>query len=386
MLRPLERMRVLKRPVDTPSPFRRAISAARAAGGPYLDIPDNLAQTWQDSAGTIPATIGSTVGLLTDRSFGGELGGELVTNSEFDSTASWVPTGAGTTFNVVDGIGIFTVPEGLNAPQLGQTITMVPDKAYAVTVRMRKTTPDIVRFLVGSVSQTVTTSWETYTRVVFAASSSVLVRVQINSSSTVSGGFEIDYFRVRELKGNHATQATAGNRFLLELYNGHPMLRGNGASTSAQFATNPIGPNLSQPYTIIVGGVVGALGANRTFAGDTARGAGINSAGQLRITHHSGSTVVGAASLAQGVAFVAEYVWDGASATIWLNGALSRPATALVASPTAAGNFFVGQRGNSSEFFNGLLLPVFATGSVVPEAQRRAIARGMAQKLGVTYA
>jgi hypothetical protein len=342
------------------------------------------ADVWQDSAGTIPATIGSTVGLLTDRSFGGELGGEIVPVDALSTPASWAlvqPTSG--SVSVASGSMVINSADGsyCEATLIGSNATV--DKFYVVTCTVSSPTGGGVRIDVGGAIGPARTVAGTYTHVAKAVNTN---RVAVVRGSGVASSGTFSNISIRELKGNHATQATAGNRFLLELYNGHPMLRGNGASTSAQFATNPIGPTLSQPYTIIVGGVVGALGANRTMCGDTTRGAGIDSSGKLRITHHSAATVVGTASLAQGVAFVAEYVWDGASATIWLNGALDKPATALAASPTAAGGFFIGQRGNSAEFWNGLLLPVFARGVVLPEAQRRQIGRGMAQKLGVTYA
>jgi len=237
------------------SPFRRAISAARTAGGPYLDIPDNLAQTWQDSVGTIPATIGSTVGRVTDQT-------------------------------------------GL---------------------------------------------------------------------------------------GNNATQATAGNRPLLTTHNGKPILSFNGTSNSMQLATNPIGPTLSQPYTIIVGGVVGAVGADRTLFGDSARRVLITSTGRAACINGGQPQVAATTVFTQGQPIVLEATWDGTTQSIYVNGVLGL-SSARSAPTTASTAAFIGQTGFGTAFFNGLLLPVFATGSVVPEAQRRQIGRGMAQKLGVTYA
>jgi len=238
------------------SVFKRAISAARTAGGPYLDIPDNLAQTWQDSAGTIPATIGSTVGLLTDQT-------------------------------------------GL---------------------------------------------------------------------------------------GNNATQATAGNRPVLTTHNGKPILSFNGTSNSMQLATNPIGP-AGQPYTVIVAGVVGALGALRAMYGDSNRILRVYHDGSVGVAHAlAGEARSAAALVSQGTPLVLEAWWDGTVARVALNGVQVGVNLALPGSTQTPGAAVIGQRGNSSEFFNGLLLPVFARGVVLPEAQRRQIARGMAQKLGVTYA
>jgi len=368
--------------------FRRAISAARAAGGPYLDIPDSLAQTWQDSAGTIPAAIGSTVGLLTDRSFGGELGGELVVNGDFSVGATGWNANVGS-FSVDAGIGTLTNTTAARATSV--SMTTVAGRSYEVLALVTLTNVNcfvrVGTHVAGDASGQIVASESSVVvgmrRVMFVATQSTTYLSLINSAS---GSSSWDNISVRELKGNHATQATAGNRFLLELYNGHPMLRGNGASTSAQFAVNPIGPDLSQPYTIIVGGVCGALGVFRRMCGDSARAIGVSPSGAISLTHRAASRTSDTGLLSEGAAFVIETTWDGATLIIRLNGVLVLSVALTTAPNVAAGPMMIGQRGDGAEYWNGLLLPVFATNSVVPEAQRRAIARGMAQKLGVTYA
>jgi len=359
--------------------FEQAIAAAREAGGPYLDIPDNLAQTWQDSAGTIPAAIGSTVGLLTDRSFGGELGPEVVVDTDFDTPAAWTTTNS---VAITGGAAVFTAA---NFGTARQEIALTPDKFYEVITvcTARSSGAYVVGFFGGSTVYGVTRNAPgIYREVIKAVAGNTSVRINgLSSSDSLSVGL----LSIKELKGNHATQSTAGNRFLLELYNGHPMLRGNGASTSAQFAANPIGSNLSQPYTIIAGGVVGALGALRRMYGDNARRFGITAGGNIVMGHQGGGTVQSPTTLSQGTPFVAEATWDGTTMTLFINGAISAAAAASAPGQPVILNT-IGQSGNNSEYWNGLLLPVFATNSVVPEAQRRAIARGMAQKLGVTYA
>jgi len=366
--------------------FDQAIAAAREAGGPYLDIPDNLAQTWQDSAGTIPAAIGSTVGLLTDRSFGGEFGPELGNDPFCDNTAAWTftqPTSG--VAQVADGIATVQSNNGsLALASQALSAPLVVGRTYELVADITSTNGVGLRFDLGGITGTAVSATGIYRRVYYPTSATSAVDIVRGGFSSCGG--TVTSLSVRELRGNHATQATAGNRFLLELYNGHPMLRGNGASTSAQFAVNPIGPTLSQPYTIIVGGVSGAWGSARCVYGDSARKMGVASGGAFFVEHTGGSggAFITAASLPSGTAFVAEVVYDGTTITVRVNDA-SAGAAARGAPTTAAGAAFVGQRGNNTEFFNGLLLPVFATNSVVPEADRRAIARGMAQKLGVVY-
>jgi len=358
------------------SVYQQAINAARTAGGPYLDIPDNLAQTWQDSAGTIPAAIGSTVGLLTDRSFGGELGGELVTGFSVSGTNG---TNTATAFS--DGFTINQV-DASSVVYGAIAGTFIAGRTYELNCTATITAGS---FKIDS------PPWGGIT--IFPVAGRLILRCAQNTSlidiyRSTGGVLSTGSFRnisVRELKGNHATQSTAGNRFLLELYNGHPMLRGNGTSTSAQLATNPIGPTLSQPYTIIVGGVVGVLGATRCLVGDSARLVRINSAGRIEAAHGGIGAVQSNSTFAAGDLVVVEVFWNAGAVTLAINGVVERSAVALAAPITPATAAFIGQRGNALEFWNGLLLPVFATGSVVPEAQRRQIGRGMAQKLGVVY-
>jgi hypothetical protein len=340
------------------------------------------ADVWQDSAGTIPATIGSTVGLLTDRSFGGELGGELAPDLSLYAN--------GTLINTVPKWSINSTPVVADVQSGGVRVTAdSAGDAAALTIAT-----------VAGRSYSISSIYS-------GTGTSSLYALNANASLTTNGHFvatgavEIIYFRpngnagsgtgtwanisVRELRGNHATQSTAGNRPVMAEYNSKPILSFNGTSQSMQLATNPIGPTLSQPYTIIVGGVVGALGTARRVCGDLARWVSITADGGVAFTN-AGSPVQVSNLLSAGQPFVIEATWNGTTAIVRLNGVVI--ISSALAAPTGVtpGAFFVGQNGANTLFHAGLLLPVFATNSVVTEAQRRQIARGMAQKLGVTYA
>jgi hypothetical protein len=368
----------------------RNFSAGTTATIDNISVREILsADVWQDSAGTIPATIGSTVGLLTDRSFGGELGGELVANGDFSAAlgAPWFRTDVAQPWSVADGELVLT-SAGIGGAY--QTIPTVAGRSYEVIgnirrgtttdVRLRAATPSWASTILAE-SAVITATTPVGVRLVFTATGAT-TDLYLRNNGAGTGYF--DNISVRELRGNHATQSTAGNRPVMATHNGKPILSFNGTSNSMQLATNPIGPNLSQPYTIIVGGVVGALGTARRVCGDLARWVSITAVGGVAITNAGALAQLGDV-LSAGQPFVIEVTWNGTTAIVRLNGVVI--ISSALAAPTGVtpGAFFVGQNGANTLFHAGLLLPVFATGSVVPEAQRRAIARGMAQKLGVTY-
>lgn len=211
-----------------------------------------------------------------------------------------------------------------------------------------------------------------------------LSNVYQDSAGTLPATVGSPIGRINDLTGlgNNATQATAGNRPILAQYNGHPSASFNGTTNSLQLATNPIGSNLSQPYTIIVAGVVGALGATRSLCGDSARNPKITSDGKLLIGHNGNDGRSGASVLSQGQAFVAAMFWDGSVVTIELNGA-PYLSSALGAPITAAASFFIGQRGNNSEFFNGQITGCAVFDRVLTDSERTTIGKAFAKELGL---
>jgi len=329
------------------------------------------ADVFQDSAGTIPATIGSTVGLLTDRSFGGELGPELALQASI---------GVGGGF-VNNGDGSYTKPVGVEG-SLAINGNAVPSGNYVrFGFEVVALTGNITPYVGGSIQSVITSVGSKEIN----AQSGASVITEASIYCAAANSVTVRALSVRELRGNHATQSTAGNRPVLTTHNGKPILSFNGTSNSMQLAVNPIGSNLSQPYTVVCGVVVGPTGAVRHIWGDSSRSLGFSAGGSIVHTHHGTSNVIPSGTYANGTPLVIEAWWDAGVVSIAVNGVLVAPSSAIGAPTVAAGAFFAGQRGNGLEFFNGLLLPVFATDSVVPEAQRRQIARGMAQKLGVTY-
>jgi hypothetical protein len=185
--------------------------------------------------------------------------------------------------------------------------------------------------------------------------------------------------------GNNATQSTAGNRPVLAQYNGHPSASFNGTTNSMQFAVNPIGPNLSQPYTIIVAGVVGALGSLRRVVGDGAIAFGFDASNRPISTHFGAGNTAAGDSIPPGTPFVAEVVWGGANLQIRINGVVRVDSS--ISAPTAVGarNFQIGQSGVATSFFNGQLTAVTAFDRVLSDSERTTIGKAFARELGVTY-
>lgn len=200
----------------------------------------------------------------------------------------------------------------------------------------------------------------------------------------LAGNFSISNISVRELKGNHATQATAGNRPKLSQYNGHPSASFNGTTNSLRLATNPIGSNLSQPYTIIAGIVPTSLGWRAIYS-DGARMLSLNPSGGIYMAHDSSSTTSANNVIAVGEAAVVELVYSGGIAYIYKNGVLIRQ-EARAAPLGAPGIANIGRTASpGTYFFNGQITGCAVFDRVLTDSERTTIGKAFAKELGVTY-
>ncbi len=181
-----------------------------AAGEPgaWYD-PSDLSTMFQDTAGTTPVTAtGQTVGLLLDKSQGLVLGPELVTNGDFSAgTTGWT---LGTGWSI--GGGVATTEAGTSG-MLSTTVTVVAGRTYRVdyTITSWVSGQAIPGFAGGTVVNGPTSGTGIGTRTVFlvAATGNTTFRILKNTSAD---SFSIDNISVKELPGNHATQATAASR------------------------------------------------------------------------------------------------------------------------------------------------------------------------------
>ena len=203
--------------------------------GAWYD-PSDLSTLFQDAAGTIPVTgMEQPVGLMLDKSKG------LVRGP--DSRDTGAPAAFGTppsaaTYNA-DGEGTASRTDGSNFSYVTFTGVTI-GKSYEITVRNRGGSNLSVRTSsIGTVLFTVPAGATLTGRVVPAGLGALSVAPDTNGSS-----ISFTVLSVRELPGNHATQATAAQRPILTarknlLLNTH--LSGGTAGTVGAGAVAPVG-------------------------------------------------------------------------------------------------------------------------------------------------
>jgi hypothetical protein len=164
-----------------------------------------------DTAGTTPATIGGTVGLVLDRSQGLVLGPELVTNGTFDTDTGWT---LGTGWAIADGVAT-KVAGTADFARFTFAAPLTTAKTYIVqfdVVRSSTSGTIFPRFGGGTTVNGSTVSGSgTFRTALVAASGNG--RIEFVPNSTFAG--TIDNISVRELPGNHWTQATSASRPIL---------------------------------------------------------------------------------------------------------------------------------------------------------------------------
>ena len=190
--------------------------------GAWYD-PSDFSTLFQNSAGTTPVTaVEQPVGLVLDKRKGLVRGSELVTNGTFDNgTTGWTANGTAT---LAAELGGMTVTSTSAAYSQGyQNITATPGKTYEITFTGQRLsgalawvlvgdTPSAQRFAAIALSGTAPTP---YRIIVTAVENHIRLTVQTHNVSIGDKAF-IDDASVRELPGNHATQATAASRPVLK--------------------------------------------------------------------------------------------------------------------------------------------------------------------------
>jgi hypothetical protein len=180
------------------------------------------ATLYQDTIGTIPVTTpGQAVALMLDKSRGLALGTELVTNGDFSNGfTGFTASGTGTR-EVVGGAGKFTIT---GASYTNTTsVSVVVGRTYLITLDMTGFSAagarqDKARVqMLGAVSNFIygSTSQSSFRFVFTAASTTLQLNIDVaNSGAWGSVGDYViaDNISVRELAGNHATQATITSR------------------------------------------------------------------------------------------------------------------------------------------------------------------------------
>ena len=189
-----------------------ALFAASEPGAWY--DPSDLSTMFQDSAGTTPVTAtGQTVGLVLDKSKGLVLGPELVTNGDFSQGATgWDSSNA--TLSVVSGAlriasqtaSPATTTQAINGLVIGRTYV------FTATYWQGGTGGTAARVsFAGITSQNNSTSTPLTVRFMAVAAAS-FATIGLQSFGTSATESYFDNISVKELPGNHATQATAASR------------------------------------------------------------------------------------------------------------------------------------------------------------------------------
>lgn len=266
--------------------------------------PSDLSTMFQESTGITPAAVGQPVGLLLDKSKGLVLGPELVTNGGFDNDTVWTK-GVGVT--ITDGTAVFT-NVAANQDSLYQTC-MVVDKVYVFTYTVSNYVSGSVRMNNGSYIGPARTTNGTYTETIKTSSGNIVFKAAA-AGTTLS----LDNISVKELPGNHATQATAASRPILRESGGLYYLEFDG--TDDCLFTSEINFTSTDKMTAVVGcrilnNVLGLLYETSTTANSNigAFNAYVNDAG--------GFSLVSRANKAGGPTGPAEVAIGVANTSVW---------------------------------------------------------------------
>lgn len=182
--------------------------------GAWYD-PSDMSTLFQDSAGTVPVTaVEQPVGLMLDKSRWIALGLELVTGDSATFTSgvgSWA-IDINSTIAATNGELAVNAIAANGSAKL--TLTgLKTGAAYVISCTARAGTSSAAQMTLvpSSAISTLSTSNTNLKGVFFATSSSADLRVFAGTAGT----FFIDNVSVRELPGNHATQATTTKRPVL---------------------------------------------------------------------------------------------------------------------------------------------------------------------------
>ena len=211
--------------------------------------PSDLSTLFQDSAGTTPVTaVEQPVGLMLDKSKGLVLGAELETNGDFsDGTTGWGSvdgfgslTGEG--ISVSDGVMTCTGTSGL---KLSSTVTFVVGKTYKISADIISTNASV--YLTVAQYEDLTSSLSQGAPSASAGSRTIVWKATLTSAHVgircnTAGTYSVDNISVKELPGNHATQATSTKRPVLSA-------KVNLLTGSAALATQSV-TTAAIPYTL----------------------------------------------------------------------------------------------------------------------------------------
>ena len=273
--------------------------------GAWYD-PSDLTTLFQDSAGTTPVTaVEQPVGLMLDKSRGLALGAELVTNGTYDVDISGVTQVGGvgiirdTSIFTTGGLKLTAIQPGNSGVYATISITTVVGATYSLSADLYAPATNSVSlscFLTATntagtegINISANGVVQRKTCVFSATSTTTLIKAFIMNHGVAYGTTgDVAYYdniSVKQIAGNHAFQATAGNRPMLSA-------RVNGLLATATLSTQSV-TSLATNYTLAFTGT-----GTVTLSGTAT---GVLSAGTNTFTATAGTltlTVSGSVTLA----------------------------------------------------------------------------------------
>jgi len=188
---------------------------AASEPGVWYD-PSDITTLFQDSAGTTPVTApNQPVGLMLDKSQGLVLGSELVVNGDFSSGTTDFVAAGGNIVSIVGGRLRVTRDGSLNTYN-GASITLSGLSSglwYRLSIEcISGTIPAYHRARQNSSGAAYYGDNKPSGTYTFLSTGTTMLLEVSSTSNSTTGYFEFDNISVKLLPGNHATQATAGQR------------------------------------------------------------------------------------------------------------------------------------------------------------------------------
>ena len=385
----------------------RALSAIRRNGGTALYVPDDYAGAFIDSVGMPPVTaVGDYVGLLTDRSYGaGNLGGELVVNGgPFTNTTGWTTPIAGSVLSVAANELILT-EGGTQNPSADFNIGAQVGKTYRVTAVIRKSpsATTSVRITVNggsTVLAEVTNTTATSFSGTFTATNTGFLRLYAITSAGSGGQMILTNISVREVLGNHATQATTASKPLVtQLANGTKALDFDGSNDLLTLSSGAILQQGSDHW-VTAAFVLDAVGGLQTIystASTTAAQALVCQpyvdGGDLRIKvawrEDSGTSVILSGPVASaGVPYVVTACRISGMGFLYVNGVLAASSSVAFLGATTVNTASIGAsvRTTTTNYLNGKVIDLALGQTMLTETDRILIETSMARRCRAQYA
>lgn len=197
--------------------FNPAVLFANGEPGGWFEANDSTT-LFTDVAGATPASSpGDAIALQLDKSQGLTLGPELVTNGGFDSDTDWTDLSTGTGSAIISGGNLsVTTVDASNRGARSQSFTTTPGMNYKFTWELVSGSGGQIRVGTASQSSNIALLLPTAEGAFFTATTTtthIYFGTGVGATTVV-----YDNISVKELPGNHRTQATVAARPLYALH------------------------------------------------------------------------------------------------------------------------------------------------------------------------